>query len=208
MLAPAYNDKVFINCPFDDDYRPLLHAMIYSIYRCGFFPVAALSEDDGTDNRLDKIIRCIRGSRYGIHDLSRTEVNGNNLPRFNMPFEAGLFYAAKYFGSKSDKVKFGLVFEKTKYLYQQYISDLNGIDTKAHKNDPVVVLEKVRDWLKTSSKRITVPGNAKLKKDYNEFLTRLPIILEDLELELDSLLFNDYCQIVEEAVREKLSWSE
>src|SRR5690349_7037133 len=93
------NGAVFINCPFDDDYTPLLKAIIFSVNRCGFLPVTALSEDNGLENRLLKIQSCIKACRYGIHDISRTELNENGLPRFNMPFELGIFFGAKYFGS-------------------------------------------------------------------------------------------------------------
>ncbi|MGN7719537.1 hypothetical protein [Chitinophaga sp. 22620] len=203
QLTQLDNNKIFINCPFDSDYQPLLHAMVYVIYRCGFYPVTALNEDDATDSRLSKIIRCIRDCRYGIHDISRTEVNEEQLPRFNMPFETGLFFAAKHFGGKDQKAKSGLVFERTKYRYQKYISDLNGIDTKAHDNDPIKVIENVRDWLKTTSRRSMIPGPASLKKEYQEFERKLPGILKDLELEGEHILFNDFCQIVEEAVGAK-----
>jgi hypothetical protein len=101
----GYNDFVFINCPFDEEYMPLLHALVYSICRCGFVPQCALGEDDGSDGRLDKIIRCIKNCRYGIHDISRIETNTHNLPRFNMPFELGVFFGAKRFGVNSHKSK-------------------------------------------------------------------------------------------------------
>ncbi|RPD41475.1 hypothetical protein [Chitinophaga barathri] len=207
MLTPDYNEKVFINCPFDDGYRPILHAMVYAVYRCGFYPVTALAEDDGTDSRLNKILRCIRDCRYGIHDISCIEVNMNNLPRFNMPFETGLFFAAKHFGGGLQKTKSGLVFERTKYLYQQYISDLNGIDTKAHGNDPIQVLEKIRDWLRTSSNKTTIPGGATLRRDYRDFVTRLPSVVDKLGFDQDNILFSDFCQIVERAMHEKLEIS-
>lgn len=202
QLTQFDNNKIFINCPFDEDYRPLLHAMVYVIYRCGFYPVTALNEDDATDSRLSKIMRCIRDCRYGIHDISRTELNEEQLPRFNMPFEAGLFFAAKHFGGKDQKTKSGLVFERTKYIYQKYISDLSGIDTKAHDNDPFKVIEKVRDWLKTTSRRNTIPASGTLKREYLEFERKLPELLEELELEHENILFNDFCRIIEETVEE------
>lgn len=85
MSSPNYNDSVFINCPFDDDYKPILRAIVFAVYRCGFYPQTALDEDDGTDLRLLKIIRKMKNCRYGIHDLSRIELNKANFPRFNMP---------------------------------------------------------------------------------------------------------------------------
>ncbi|WP_346317109.1 hypothetical protein [Chitinophaga sp. YIM B06452] len=147
-------------------------------------------------------MRCINDCRYGIHDISRTELNDEKLPRLNMPFETGLFFAAKHFGGKNQKVKFGLVFERTKYLYQKYISDLSGIDTKAHDNDPFKVIEKVRDWLKIVSRRSTIPAPTILKREYLEFERRLAELLDDLELGDENISFNDYCHFIEEVLEE------
>lgn len=129
MSRPGYNDSIFINCPFDDDYKPILRAIIYAIYRCGFFPQTALDEDDGTEIRLLKIIHKMRNCRYGVHDLSRIELNPANLPRFNMPFELGVFFGAKHFGDAAQNRKNALILERDKYVYQQFVSGLNGIDT-------------------------------------------------------------------------------
>lgn len=98
-----YDNAVFINCPFDNEYTPLFQAIVFCVYRCGFVPVSALGEDNALDNRLQKIERCIAACRYGIHDLSRAEINSARLPRFNMPFELGLFFGAKQFGNKKQE---------------------------------------------------------------------------------------------------------
>lgn len=200
MSVSGYNDYIFVNCPFDEEYMPLLQAIIYSIYRCGFIPQCALGEDDASDTRLDKIIRCIENCKYGIHDISKIELNINGFPRFNMPFELGIFFGAKRFGIKEQKNKNALVFEKIKYTYQQYISDLNGIDTKAHENNPEIIIRNIRDWLVTSSQRKTIPGYNVILNDYNVFLKKLPEIVENLGLNANDIPFNDFCQIVEEAV--------
>src|SRR6266700_8285702 len=118
MKLAGYNDSVFINCPFDDKYNPMFRAIIYVVYRCGFFPKTALDEDDGTDNRLAKIMGKIKHCRYGLHDLSRIELNQDGYPRFNMPFELGIFFGAKNLGDKLQKSKNALVFEQKKYTYQ------------------------------------------------------------------------------------------
>jgi hypothetical protein len=86
---PTYNNSVFINCPFDDDYRPLFRALVFAIEACGFAPRCALEVDDSGETRAEKLVRLIRASRYGIHDISRTELNPEGLPRFNMPYEFG-----------------------------------------------------------------------------------------------------------------------
>jgi len=102
---PGYNDFVFINCPFDDAYMPLLHAVVFTVYRCGFVPQCSLGEDDSSNSRLDKIVNIINNCRYAIHDISRTEINKTGYPRFNMPFELGIFFGAKRFGDKRQKSK-------------------------------------------------------------------------------------------------------
>lgn len=204
MKVAGYNDSVFINCPFDDEYVPILRAIVYTIYRCGFFPKTAMDEDDGLDNRLNKIIRKIKDSRYGIHDLSRIELNAADYPRFNMPFELGIFFGAKNLGDELQKKKNALVLERTKYSYQQYISDLNGIDTKAHDNDPAVAMRKVRDWLRTASGRRTIPGYAILTAQYQEFQDNLPALTEQLGFTVDDIPFIDFLNLVEDAVGEQI----
>jgi hypothetical protein len=131
-----YEIKVFINCPFDDAYLPLFRATIFAVYFCGFIPKSSLNENNGMDNRIDKISRLIEDCRYGIHDISRTELNAAYLPRFNMPFELGLFYGARRFGNKNQKNKIALILERVKYSYQQFLSDINGVIFRLMKMNP------------------------------------------------------------------------
>lgn len=195
-----YNDSVFINCPFDREYLPLLHAIVYTVYRCGFYRQSALGDDNALENRLSKIEKYIENCRYGIHDISRTEVNVNSLPRFNMPFELGIFFGAKKFGNRNQKLKNALVFERIKYSYQQYISDLNGIDTKAHNANPETVISETRNWLKTSSRRESIPGYRAIISEFIIFQNTLPPIAKNLGLDVNDIPFNELCYIIEEAI--------
>jgi len=204
MKAPGYNDSVFINCPFDDEYKPILWAIIYTVYRCGFYPMTALDEDDGTDYRLDKIVRMIKACRYGIHDLSRIEVNVNGYPRFNMPFELGIFFGAKRLGDVEHRTKNALVLENVKYSAQQMISDLNGIDPRSHNNDPYAAMQKVREWLRTSSKRRTIPVYQTLRQQHNEFLQSLPALAEKVGCVPNELPYSDLVNIIEDVVGRQL----
>lgn len=36
-----YDQNVFINCPFDDPYKPLFDAIIFTVYDMGFKPKCA-----------------------------------------------------------------------------------------------------------------------------------------------------------------------
>jgi hypothetical protein len=69
-MVKSYNNSVFINCPFDDGFKDILYALIYTVYRCGFIPRSALEEDNALNNRLSKIENIIAECRFGIHDLS------------------------------------------------------------------------------------------------------------------------------------------
>jgi hypothetical protein len=203
LSQPTYNDLVFINCPFDDAYNPLLRAAVYTVYFCGFYPISAMDEDNAMDNRIDKLYRMIAKCKFGIHDISRTELDpDNSLPRFNMPFELGVFYGARAYGQKQQKDKNAIIFEKKKYLYQKYLSDINGIDTKAHNNDPFAIIRHVRNWLRLASRRTSIPGAQAIINRYNDFLAQLPAAASAAGFStVDDIPFNDYCQIVEEAIR-------
>ena len=133
MKPPSYNDNVFINCPFDSDYKPLFDAMIFTVHDCGFVARCALEEGDASQVRIDKIYKIIEDSCYGIHDISRTELDETSgLPRFNMPLELGIFLGAKRFGVEEQEVKKCLVMDREPYRYQKFISDIAGQDIFVH----------------------------------------------------------------------------
>ena len=85
-------------------------------------------------------------------------------------------------------------------LFRSYISDLNGIDTKAHNGNPELAIKIVRDWLRTTSGNKNMDGHVRIIKDYNEFIIKLPEIVANSGLELNGLIFTDYCLIVEESL--------
>jgi len=166
---------------------------------------SALEEDDSSDIRLEKIVRLIENCKFGIHDISKTEIDtGSGLPRFNMPFELGLFWGAKKFGDKMNKEKIALVFEREKYSYQKYLSDINGVDIKAHNNNPEFCIRSIRNWLFTNSKRKTIPAAAVIIKDYKDFTqNKLSIMLKNSHAQVHDLTFNDYCAYVVAALEAK-----
>ncbi len=87
---PPAAKAVFINCPFDDEFKPLLRAMVFAIIASGHYPRCALDKTDGAEVRVSKIAAMIGECDWGIHDLSRVQVGVGGLPRFNMPMELGL----------------------------------------------------------------------------------------------------------------------
>lgn len=60
MEHPDYHLNVFVNCPFDDEYTPLMQAVIFAIHDCGFIARSALESDNAAVARLTKIQDIIR----------------------------------------------------------------------------------------------------------------------------------------------------
>jgi hypothetical protein len=190
----AYAASVFINCPFDMDYRPLLYAAVFTIFDCGYQPRCAQEAEDGGDVRIDKIKRIIEACKFGIHDISRTELS-DDLPRFNMPFELGVYLGAKYFGAGDQGKKVTLILDRERYRYQRYLSDIAGQDIQAHNDRPTEIIAKIRNWLSNATRRSTIPGAARVQAHYAEFQAALPALCAALDRHPDQLLFNEYAEI-------------
>lgn len=201
-MKAAYAASVFINCPFDPAYRPMLYAAVFAILDCGYQPRCAQEVEDGGDVRIEKIKRMIEECKFGVHDISRTELDEDNeLPRFNMPFELGVFLGARYFGNGDQTKKTTLILDRERYRYQKFLSDIAGQDIQSHADNPEELIGKVRNWLSNATKRATIPGAARMKTRYNEFQEVLPALCEELELSQDELLFNEYATITSSWLR-------
>ncbi len=189
-------DDVFINCPFDQEYATTFEALIFAVYANGFRPRSARELDDGGQPRLEKLYGIIQQCRYGIHDLSRTELDyANQLPRFNMPLELGIFLGAKRFGGKGQKEKRLLIFDIEQYRYQRFISDLAGMDIHAHSGEPELAIMEARNWLANVSHR-KLPSGQRLIQAYRRFVADLPAIAEALEFETRRIHYVDFERIV------------
>ena len=203
MAAPQYETSVFVNCPFDDAYRDLFQALVFAIHDCGYVVRCALELQDGSQVRIDKIALIIAECRLGIHDISRTQLDPDTaLPRFNMPFELGMFVGAKRYGRAEQKRKNGLILDTDRYRYQKFISDIAGQDISAHGGDPNRVIRVVRDWLSDSSPAsLLLPSGSVIASRFRHFQKELPESCALLNLRPDELTFNDYVIQVEQWLR-------
>jgi hypothetical protein len=193
MIPTDYTWNVFINCPFDPEYEPIFHAIIFAVFDCGYVPRSALENQDCSDVRIQKIYNIIKSCKYAIHDISRTDPSSSKgLPRFNMPLELGLFLGAKYYGNKLQKSKSCLILDKEQYRYQIFISDIAGQDIRAHDNQPEKAILHVRDWLSSHLKDLRYPGGNEIFKRYQLFRKDLPEICKEVKQSPEVLTFNDY----------------
>src|SRR5205085_11330703 len=106
MPDQRYEYAVFINCPFDEAYRPLFEAVVFAVHDCGYVARSSLEVTAASQVRIEKIPAIIEACKLGIHDISRTEIDPQTqLLRFNMPLELGLCLGAERFGAGKHKTK-------------------------------------------------------------------------------------------------------
>lgn len=155
-------ERIFINCPFDKEYNPILKSILFTSLALGYEPVLSTNKDSSA-NRLNGIIDLMKNSDYSIHDLSRIEIQ--RLPRFNMPFECGIDFGIKNTSNPNKKI---MIFEKEQYRYQQVLSDISGNDIFSHKNMPVEAVKSIRNWV-SEIKQEEIPTYTYLWYSYNDF---------------------------------------
>ncbi len=186
---------VFVNCPFDESYNGMFYALVFTIYKCNFHPRCTLEAEDSGENRFEKIVRIIGECRFGIHDISRIELEPTtDLPRFNMPLELGIFLGARKFGAGRNRNKRCLVLDTEPYRYQRFISDIAGQDIKPHHGSVRELITVVRDWL--SSYNPGLESGSIMWDEYTEFQENLPILCESANLVTSELTFADYVRLV------------
>jgi hypothetical protein len=193
---PQYATNVFINCPFDDAYTPIFEAMVFTIQACGFRAMCARSRLNSGEVRLNKILEIIGDCRFSIHDLSRTELDAaSSLPRFNMPLELGIDIGCRAYGDDQQQKSF-LIFDRDRFRFQTYVSDIAGQDIVNHENDPNRAIGRVRDWLRTETGRTNIPGAKAMQSRYANFRSALPSMCERLELDIFALTFADFLRVL------------
>ncbi len=203
MATSLYNSSVFINCPFDDEFESIRNAIVFAIYDCGFIPRCALEENNSGNVRFDKIQRIVAECKFGVHDISRTELDAhNNLPRFNMPLELGVFLGAKRYGGPDQRRKNCLILDREQYRYQQFISDVAGQDIRSHDGEPLIAIGLIRAWLSDASERRRIPGGRDITRRYQSFCNDFPEICRNARLDIDEVTFNDFSVFASDWLRE------
>lgn len=180
---PAFDVSVFVNCPFDDQYKPLLDAALFAIHDCGFVARTALEVTGSGVTRLEKIARIVDESRFSIHDVSRVEISASSpLPRFNMPFECGLaFGALHYKPQKKNRARDILLLAAERFQDKRTLSDLAGQDAAYHEGQPQLLIKAVRRFLASKAHGIladelTVRGGQAIVNRFVRFNADLPVM--------------------------------
>jgi hypothetical protein len=151
-VVPPYEKSVFINCPFDDLFAPLFHAIVLTVAARGFTPRCARETEGQAETRIARIAKGLLGSKYSIHDLSRFQGEGaENLARFNMPLELGMALGVTYLSQleqrTSNQTHTWMALVPGNFVHQKFISDLAGYDAPDHDQKPDTIIKRVAAWM-------------------------------------------------------------
>jgi hypothetical protein len=195
------SQSVFINCPYDSKYAPLLQGLVFAIMACGFTPRSILEVKAGDELRLERIFSVISGCRFAIHDLS----SAGSQPRgLNLAFELGIFQALQRFGPRLSGRRESLVLIDAKFALNKTLSDIAGMDIRSHEGDPRKLIMVVWDWFRAASGLPDIPSSTSIVKRYAEFATQLPILKKRIGIGRDSLFhFPDLILVTAEWLRQR-----
>jgi hypothetical protein len=150
VLRLTPTTSVFLNCPYDAEYRPLRDGAVWATIGCGFIPRSSVESGTAAVPRIDRITRAIFESKYSIHDLSRCKGEGDaNLARFNMPLELGIAMARRALGRRPAERHDWLVMVPAGHQYGRFISDLSGFDPVEYDGTERGLVVAVMGWLAT-----------------------------------------------------------
>lgn len=200
----AFEQNVFINCPFDNDFKPLLKALVFELIYLGFSPKLSQTLSSSAI-RVNQIKNLIKNCKFGIHDLSRSKAMvAGELPRFNMPYELGLDIGALEYGSRKLKTKRILILETERFHYQKVISDIAGQDIENHNDDPKTLITKVRNWFSANFPEETIVGQSVIWIAYNQFIDDLNTNLSAsyTEDEIEEMPIGDFIKFANDWISE------
>jgi hypothetical protein len=171
VRKPRARTEVFLNLPYDPNYKNLFLAYICAVHAFGMTPRVAL-EIPGNKRRLDRIFDLLRNCRYSIHDLSKVQLDRRKpcTPRFNMPFELGLAVAWE----KMKGAHTSFVMEAVNYRLSKSLSDLNGTDPYIHGGTIDGVFREVGNAFARSRRQ---PSSAQMWETYRVVRGKVPLIL-------------------------------
>lgn len=195
-MAATERGSIFVNCPFDDAYRPIFDALVFAIVACGYKVASALQVADSGELRLEKLYRLIEGAAHSVHDISRVEVDGTSgLPRFNMPIELGIALGHGRYAERRPKPRL-LILDSERHRYQVFASDLAGLDIAEHRGEPDAAVACVRHFLAADVRDL--PTADRMVDLHRSFDALLPGMAAERRQSADQLGFLDRVRLAED----------
>jgi hypothetical protein len=166
--------QVFLNYPYDPDFRPFAEALSFAVVAAGLIPVTGLELSTPDTNRLELIVSAVKNCEYSVHDLSRCRGEGTeNLARMNMPIEMGmaLFHALS---SQRHEHRCAFFVLKNDSLHT-FASDLSGLDPFWYEKDTKNLVVATYSWLSKVGPKgiVSKQPPVQVTKAYNDFVAIL-----------------------------------
>jgi len=198
--------NVFINCPFDAIFIPLLRPLIFTVLYLGYTPKVTTEKSDSGEVRINKIRDLIEQSKLSIHDLSRMRsAKKDEFYRMNMPFELGVDIGCRFFKEGRARNKKCLILEKEKYGYQKALSDMSGSDIRNHNDEPEELVRQVRNWFVENEIQHAKSGT-RIWQTFNEFMADFYQKRQDegfKDRDLETMPLPEYIRFIREWLKEK-----
>lgn len=203
-----YYHNVFINCPYDKDYKSLLRPLVFTVRYLGFCPRLALETSDSGETRIEKICRLIGESVYSIHDISRLEsTNPSEIYRLNMAFELGMdFGCRRYSQEKFHANKKYLILEKENFRYMRALSDISGFDIRAHENQGPTIVRGVRNWFVENVGMKDTDSGTQIWYYFTDFMSDFYFKMKENghnQEDIDNMPISEYLHYIEEWFKNK-----
>lgn len=193
-------NAIFINCPFDDEYLPLLRALLFVSRFYGLDVKIASTDLDSKSNRLARIISLMRESKYSVHDLSKMKsVKEDEYYRMNMPFELGLDYGI------GGNEKVFLIFENEPYKLKIALSDINGWDVRPHLDNPEKLIMEFRKWIVVNrelSKTLKSYSYSDIWYKYNDFYGSFSDFMTIHNLKDEEISVTEYLEYIDSFLKD------
>lgn len=169
-ISAYLQQQVFLNYPYDDEFKPFESALTFGVVAAGLLPLCALDISAPDVVRLSGLAKAIDSCYYSAHDLSRSQGYGpGNLARMNMPVEMGMaLHQALSAQLHEHRCAF---FVPSPHDYHAFASDLAGLDPKCYNDDFVQLLTGVYEWLADVVPKVFVSAqpSADVVDAFNEF---------------------------------------
>jgi hypothetical protein len=127
-------------------------------------------------------------------------IKKGDLRRFNMPFELGIDLGCRTFGGRMLHAKKCLILEKKPYRFAKSLSDLAGVDIRAHKEDPEEMVHQVRHWVCNNIER-QVRSGTQVWADFMVFSGRFREVLKSegfRKKDIDNMESGEYIWFVQQ----------
>ncbi len=185
FISVENQKNVFIDCPYDEEYLPLLKAVIFTVKACGFQPKIILEHFASVEDRTKKINQLIEESQYCIHDLSKigaTKFGKNQDLRLSGKLIEEIAFHEYYSRIKSQKKNILVLGKDRSSIGVELLSNLADA-FRIHGGNQEEIIKCIRDWFYQSGAKRIKPAST-IWVEFNEFMTTLSEKKEGKELPL------------------------